>query len=405
MTYFQKIFFLQKLSLQTKIRFMVSIMFLVIYFISGFNNLNSYSNEDYPLEADGGAYYRMFSGGWLNDDLALKHSITITFAIVVREIAQGLEGFLNKKIIIKAFFAIIGIINLLISWEIFCFYNKENSLLLTLIYGFSASIWFFSSIPESYIISVLFASLYLFLFLKFQNSWNFKNIFLLTAPLILGILNDITLIILLVIPLVFYNKELIKNAKERYLFIIHGLSAFLVIHIVLNFLSQRVHELSIYKYYLTYKQIWGLDTTSKGLYELHELLLNMLFFSIGFPSGQASYSSNIFPGYDKTFLPSLLQYFEHTFSTIFLLLFIILIVIFIYGFFTYRNTMSCALLSFIALKMGIIFWVHPWSSFMFSIVVNLPWLIVLSYYLQKSRFKYKTAFLIVFSYFNSFEQC
>jgi hypothetical protein len=338
----------------------------------------------------------MFSGGWINDDLAVKHSITITCAIVVRKIAQILERFLNKKIVIKFFFAILGIINLLIAWEIFHLYNKENSLILTLIYGFSANIWFFSASPESYIISVMFATLYLFLFLKFQNSWSFKTIFLLTVTLILGIMNDITLIILLSIPLVFYFKEFIKNTKLRFLFIIHGLSAFLVIHFVLNFLTKRVHEQSIYEYYLRYKQIWGLDNTSRGLHELHELLLNMLFFGFGFPSGKASYPSKISPGYDQTLLPSLAQYFEHAFPAIFLILYIILITSFLYGFLSYRNKMVWALLSFIALKMGIIFWVHPWSSFMHFVVVTLPWLIVLSYYLQKSHFKYKTTFLIVF---------
>ena len=56
--------FIQELSSQRKIRFLVSIMFFFIYFISNFNNLSSYSDNDYPFEADMGSYYRIFSDGF-----------------------------------------------------------------------------------------------------------------------------------------------------------------------------------------------------------------------------------------------------------------------------------------------------------------------------------------------------
>ena len=360
--------------------------FFVTYFFTGLHNQSSLRLEDYPFGADCPFYF--FKGG-VDKQLLLRHVTTVL-------LSSWLNDIINN---IKVFYAATGALGVLISYGIFSkFFNSRLSILCACIYGFSLSIWFFSSFPESYIVTTIFINLYIYIFLKIKNEVTFLKLFLLSMVLILAVINDFTSLMILLLPAVYFNKRLIIEKLILQKMIIHFFVVITISFAILNVFSYKYHNISVFKYYSIYSGV--LNAKQYTWRDIGEPLFNSLIFNIAAPETMVSFQTKAFPLYTGFFKPSLLSYLNYFPSLLILLMYVFLVLSSAIRTIKLRkepDLIQLALLIFIAGR--IIFvskFLNPGEAFLYSSYLVFPILFILFVNFQQIYPKYIDRFLTLF---------
>jgi len=201
--------------LRPNVKIILFLSFLVVYFVTEINNLSSKNLFDYPFGSDVPNYMFGTGNGW-------HHPLTVRLIVFYRYLINDLLHIANSTIVAKFPYAFCGAINIVIVHSIFSnFFNRYKSVLFTVCYGFSLSVWYFSSVPESYGISATLYSLYFWYFIKHCSDLRFTKVLILLVILTFAIWNDISSVFLLFLPLMYFNKEIITDKKIRNYFLLH----------------------------------------------------------------------------------------------------------------------------------------------------------------------------------------
>ena len=108
-------------------------------------------------------YQSGFNGWGAGRHILFVLTATPVFKIVRASLNIVAEGpvFLNVAYVIPV--ALAGTINLYVAFRIFLmnYDDKKSALLFTLLYGFAASTWIFSSFPDTHIVTTLATNIFL----------------------------------------------------------------------------------------------------------------------------------------------------------------------------------------------------------------------------------------------------
>jgi hypothetical protein len=152
------------------------------------------------------------------------------------------------------------------------------------IYALTFSVWFFSSIEESKLVSGTLATLYIAIWLRLREEWTARRAWLLTLVLFAACLNEIVACFLVVIPAV---DELLRrglNLRALRWLVAHGMVFLLALLILETAIPERLlpgtdaegkSHFSMLLYYL------ARNDYSPGV--LYSFVLNWLLFSVAAP--------------------------------------------------------------------------------------------------------------------------
>ncbi len=201
------------------------ILLFFIYFTSGltlcFFNDVIFNNIDVVLDTDTMRVYHDFIYVGGNHNRINVHPFQL---LEIQPLVLFFNTFLHsQRASVLAVLAFGGSVSVLaLYFACLNFTNKKDaSTLICLIYGFSFSVLFFSSIPEVYIFGGCFISLficYISILYKNQKPLTYKNLFILAFLIILGFginipiaFSDFILLLWLIIKLNKNNKKAISN--------------------------------------------------------------------------------------------------------------------------------------------------------------------------------------------------
>ena len=358
--------------------------FFVTYFFTGLHSQSSHSFDDYPFGADCPFYLFSFDS---DKGLLMRHVTTVLLTSWLKDIFNN----------IKIFYAVVGALGVVISYGIFSqFFNSRLSILCACIYGFSLSIWFFSSFPESYIVTTIFINLYIYIFLKIKNEVTFLNVFLLSLVLILAVINDFTSLMILLLPAVYFNKRLFLEKQILQKMVIHSFIVITISLAILSIISYKYYNVSPFTYYS-----WIYNYPQKYIWrDITEPLFNSLIFNIAAPEKVISFHTQAMPWYKGFFKPSLLSYLTYFPSLLLFLMYVFLVLSSAIRIIKFRKELDFfqfALLIYITARV-IVFskFINPGEAFLYSSVLVLPILFILFVNFQKIFPKYVDHFLTLF---------
>jgi hypothetical protein len=147
--------------------------------------------------------YSLLADGVAHERVARFHPLTTTMAAAWLNILNPLAVWVSPLILLKAMFAAVGALGVWAAMAAFAAVVPRRLVpLLGIIYGVSLSVWYFSSIEESKIVSATLTAFYIAAYLRLRDSWSVRGVSLLTAILLLACLNEIVAGFLVAIPAV-----------------------------------------------------------------------------------------------------------------------------------------------------------------------------------------------------------
>lgn len=392
------------------VKMILFMSFLVVYFVTEMNALSSQNIVDYPLGFGADVQRYTFGGGWkypfgadvpayiFGNGTGRHHPLMTRLIASYRYLIGDLLHIASSTTVAKFPYSFSGAINIVIVHSVFSmFFNRYKSLLFTVCYGFSLSVWYFSSVPESYGISVTLYSLYFWYFIKHCSDLRLSKVLILLGILTFAIWNDISSVFLLFLPLMYFNKKIINDKKIRNYFFLHVF--FLV---VCGILMYEFGEWHVIEFFLKARE--GYTPSIYVLGDFIEPLLNVTFFSIGAPSHELSYMPRL-PAYNPAhFQPSLLGYLNHIVTAVFFVFYSILIIIAVSRIqLIEHNKFIIPFITFVVVRYLSIVFFNPGEAFLFTALSTLPLLLTLFCLFDTVRFRYKGVFELVlfFSMFAS----
>jgi len=330
------------------------------------------------------------------------HPTTVVLAAGWMQIVNPLTAWIAPEHLLKALFAVVGAVGVWASlWAFAAVVPRRYVVLMGVIYASSLSVWYFSSIEESKIVTATLTALYIATYLHLRKDWTLRVAVLLTAILLLACLNEVIAGFLVVIPVV---DTLVRRGWDlrQYRWIaLHGLPApaalvFLEV-VVNNYLgpgrdSEGTSHISMLIFYVTIN-----DFSAATLYAF---LVNWIFFSVAAPSVVASLK----PADEDTryFEPVLASYFSSPVSTALALLFAAMLAACVLP--QYRRNgigglggVLVGLLAFALLRGAFFFIVNPVECFLFSPGITLAHLLIFSIPFAASSFAGKRVLLAAFA--------
>jgi len=368
--------------LRPHVEIILFILFLLVYLVTEMNNISSRNLSDYPFGADVPNYTFGIGNLW-------HHPLTGWLITSYRYFINNLLHIAYSTTVAKFLFSFFGAINVMIVYRIFLmFFNRYKSFLFTVCYGFSLSVWYFSSVPESYVISATLYSLYFWYFIKHCSDLRLMKVLILLGILAFAICNDISSVFLLFLPLIYFNKEIITNKRIRSYFLLHVF--FLVaLCIMFKFLGWDV-----VKFFLIQREGYG--PSSYVLSDFIEPFLNVIFFSVGAPSHETSYAPRLLSFNSAFFKPTLLGYMDHIVTAIFFIFYGSLMIIALSRVQLIKhNKFIIPFIVFIAARYLSIVFFNPGEAFLFTTLSTLPLLLILFCLFDTAHFRYKGAFELV----------
>lgn len=364
--------------------------FLFLYYVTGADFVHEKNFDKYPFGADTPYYMRQSIGTCVN---IFKHSPTAIMRAVFLQFSDN----------IKLLNATVGALNIALALAFFnLFLKMKVSILCACIYGFSLSIWFFSSFPESYIVTATLVTCFLFLFSMFRNTLSPFKVFVLGSLMLSVILASISCIVVMCIPLIYYGKQFVLDRVFRRRLVYSYTAIVLIAAAILSFLSFRLLGLSPYDYYTNLDRK-GSKRDFYSMRDLREPILNLVFFDIAAPAKEVSYCTRAYPHYMGFFKPSIRLYLESPCSCVYLIMHFLLLVLFAYTLICKREKCTMLIYAFLGYSLPIImyycFFFNPGEAILYSAPLVLPMLFMLFYtvtrYMKDAAFFFLLVFTIV----------
>jgi hypothetical protein len=329
------------------------------------------------------------------------HPITVVVAAGWMTIVEPLTSLISPLYLLRAMFALVGAVGVWAAqWAFAAVVPQRYVALLGAIYACSLSVWYFSSLEESKIVTATLIVLYLATYLHLRNNWTLRGAVLLTAILLVGCLNEIVIGFVVLVPVI---DTLIRHGRHvrHYRWIAcHALVGPVALGMLEFFMRGRLsppgvhpegaNHLSMLAYYIA--------TNDYGPTALYEFAVRWLFFSIAAPSLDASQFANPANRYGGDFEPALANYFSSPVSGALVVLFGTMLAASVLP--RYRTSslgdltgIMLGLLVFAAMR-GIFFLVlFPHEPILFSASVTLAHLLLIAIPFAASSFPWKRSVL------------
>jgi hypothetical protein len=347
--------------------------------------------------------YSLLADGIANDRVARFHPVTTTLAAVWLKLLSPLTAWMAPLTLLKGLFAVVGAVGV---WAAAAaaaeVVPRRLAALLAAIYATSLSVWYFSSIEESKIVSATLATLYIAAYLRLRKSWNVPGAALLTAILLLACLNEIVAGFLVLIPVVDALVQRGWHLKGNRWIGWHALAgplAFALLEVGINGHLVRTttdpeaaSHVSMLLFYVTQNQY--------SIENFVEFAARWLLYSVAAPSVDASYAAGT--NYSGDYGPDVtpLSYFvSPVTSVLVLVLGLILAASFMPR---YRPSglgelagIPQALLAYCGLRAAFFFVVYPGECLLFSSSTTLAHILLVAIPFSGSNYPWKKSLLAV----------
>jgi hypothetical protein len=341
------------------------------------------------------------AGDYHLDRIFRFHPTTVLIGAAWMEIVHPLIQWIDPEHLLKALFAVVGAVGVWAAlWAFAAVVPHRYAIWLGAAYASSLSIWYFSSIEESKIVTATLSGLYIAAYLHLRTAWTLRRAALLTAVLLVACLNEIVAAFLVVIPLVDTLTQRGWSLRDLRWIAGHALAAPGAFAILEGLMRGRMgaagyhpegaNHLSMFVYYLTH--------TDYSLWGLHAFAVKWLFFSIAAPSRDASYLADANINYGGDFEPIAAHYFSSPLTASLVVLFAAMAVASVLPWRRQQalgglGGLLLALLAY-ALVRGLFFLVFiPYECILFSGSIVLAHLLVAGVLFTTSRFPAKQALL------------
>jgi hypothetical protein len=240
------------------------------------------------------------------------HPATVLLAAGWMTIVEPLTSLISPLHLLRAMFALVGAVGVWAAlWAFAAVVPQRCVVLLGAIYASSLSVWYFSGLEESKIVTTTLIVLYLATYLHLRNNWTLRGALGLSAILLVACLNEIVAGFVIVVPVV---DTLVRRGWDlrSYRWIAyHGLAGPLALALLELFMRgsmspagvhpEGANHLSMLVYYIS--------TNDYGPTALYEFAVRWLFFSVAAPSLDASHFANPVNNYGGDFEVALANYF------------------------------------------------------------------------------------------------
>jgi hypothetical protein len=241
------------------------------------------------------------------------HPTTVVLAAGWMTIVEPLTSLISPLHLLRAMFALVGAVGVWAAlWAFAAVVPQRYVALLGAIYACSLSVWYFSSIEESKIVTATLVVLYIAAYLHLRNNWTLRGVALLTTILLVACLNEIVAGFVIVVPVV---DTLVRRGwhLRNYRWIAyHGLAGPIALAFLEFFMRGKLspagvhpegaNHLSMLVFYMSQN-----DYSPAALYEF---AARWLLFAIAAPSPDATYLANPDNRYGGDFVPALANYFS-----------------------------------------------------------------------------------------------
>jgi hypothetical protein len=341
------------------------------------------------------------AGDYHLDRIFRFHPTTVLIAAAWMEVVHPLAQWVAPEHLLKALFAVVGAVGVWAAlWAFAAVAPRRYAIWLGAAYASSLSIWYFSSIEESKIVSATLTGLYIATYLYVRTAWTLRGAALLTTVLLVACLNEIVAAFLIVIPLVDTLAQRGWSLRDLRWIAGHALAAPVALAILEGLMRGRMgaagyhpegaNHLSMFLYYLAHNDY--------SLWSLHAFLVKWLLFSIAAPTPDASYLADANINYGGDFEPIAAHYLSSPASAS---LAVLLVVMAVAGVLPWRRQhalggLTGVLLALVAyaLVRGVFFLVFiPYECILFSTPIVLAHILVAGLLFTTSRFPAKQALL------------
>jgi hypothetical protein len=291
-----------------------------LYWLSAF--ILAARDEMYLFGADTVLYAELAKGGVVErlgnsyavDRITRFHPLTTAMAVAWMKALSPLTLWITPQQLLKAMFSMIGAIGAGAATAAFAAVAPRRQVpLWGTIYAVSLSVWYFSSIEESKIVTATLAAAYIAAYLHLRQQWTTRGAALLTAILLLACLNEITAAFLVVIPAVDTLAQRGRDLRCYRWVVGHGL----VVPVAFAFLEfvvkprtgaaaaggpalEGASHLSMLLFYVSQN-----DFSAATLYSF---AVNWLFFSMAAPTVETTLAPTAWPEYSAYFEAALRNY-------------------------------------------------------------------------------------------------
>ncbi|HEX6001034.1 MAG TPA: hypothetical protein VFZ16_16830 [Hyphomicrobiaceae bacterium] len=254
------------------------------------------------------------------DRLTRFHPLTTAMVTVWLKLLAPLTVWIAPKLLFKALFAAVGAAGV---WAAIgaleAVGGRRHALLWGIVYASALSVWYFSSIEESKIVTTTLTAFYIAVYLRLRTAWSLRDAALLTGLLLLACLNEIVAAFLVAIPavdaLVQHGWNVRRQLRRNWWIACHALAApaaFLFLELVVNgWLVPRdgdpegASHLSMLLYYLARHEL--------SAAAVYDFATRWLFFAIAAPSIEATWGAG--DNYMGDFPPGLMGYLGSPLTT------------------------------------------------------------------------------------------
>jgi hypothetical protein len=369
-------------------------------------------DETYLFGADTVLYAELAKGSILErlgnsyaiDRITRFHPLTTAMAVAWMKALSPLTSWITPQQLLKAMFSMVGAIGAGAATAAFAAVAPRRQVpLWGTIYAISLSVWYFSSIEESKIVTATLAAAYIAAFLHLRKQWTVPGVALLTAILLLACLNEIIAAFLVVIPAVDTLAQRGWNLRCHRWIVGHALAvplAFLFLEFVVKPYTgaaaaggpalEGASHLSMLLFYVSQN-----DFSAATLYSF---AVNWLFFSVAAPTVETTLAPTAWPEYTAYFEAALRNYLASPVSTS--LLAVLAIVAAASALPRFRGAdadsggaIVMALLAYALLRGMFWFIVNPSECVLFSSGTTLAHMLILGIPFARSRLPAKQAVL------------
>lgn len=360
------------------------VLFGLLYLVSSWSLVSSGNFDDYAFGADSPRYVN----GTGNSAF---HPLTAKLLQVYRALLD-LVSVDATPAVVKVPFAIAGALNVCVATVGFqTLFDRRRSLVYGATYGCTLVVWFFASIPESYVVTSLLYSVYLVAFFRgVRHGVTVRVGGVMVVALALAVLNDISALMLPVVPLTYYATRAWTESSLRKMAYAHVGAAVVAVGALALFVdSYGAHTTMVAR----------LSPLASGsdvglLRSVAQTLRNYLFFAIGAPTSTVTHAVPVYPGYVGFFEPSVTSYLHHPVSVAFLATYVVLIS---FVRVTRLTRLVLSLATLLVVRLVAIALFNPGESILYVSPVMLALLVCLFSFLEASESRFRTPVAATFA--------
>jgi hypothetical protein len=271
-----------------------------------------------------GSIFERLAENYHLDRIFRFHPTTVILAAGWMKLVEPLTSLISPLHLLKALFALVGAAGVWGAlWAFAAVMPQRCATLLGAIYASALSVWYFSSLEESKIVTTTLIVLYLATYLHLRGKWTLRGAVLLTAILLVACLNEIVAGFVVIVPVI---DTLVRRGLDlrHYRWIAcHALAGPVALAILELIMRGRAgaagghpegaNHFSMLVHYITQNDY--------SLAALYAFAVRWLFFSIAAPSPDGSHHADPAINYGGDFEVALGHYFASPISASLVVLF------------------------------------------------------------------------------------